>query len=452
MPRARSCAASAVAGLRNRAVRRPGLTVVLLAAVPRLLVALAGIANRPAIVSVDSLEYLALADQPDSYFGSGEELWRLALRRPPGYPLLLAGPRALDGGVILSGLLQALLSVAVVWLTWILGRELLGRRVGFVAAVWVAVDPATIVHMGRLLTEAPYTVLLLSASIFALRALRSGSVGAAGLAGLCLAGATFVRPVLLYLPLLLLVVGLMATIAGRPVAKSVRPALAVLVAFVIPVGAWIGYVRSETGVALFSTIEGVNMLEYRAAGARASDEGSTPAIARDELLVELEAGLDSNANPAEVSRAARALGIRTILDHPVGFTEVAARGAGRMLLGPARQPSIEVTRDLPQASIASGVLTGAAIVSSVLMLLGAAWGIILLFRRRAGTVLVVTTLPIAYHLVVASGADSDSRFRTPLVPYLAILAACAAVHAAARWRRRHRDQGPAGVDVGSVRP
>ena len=352
--------------------------------------------------------------------------------------------------MILSALLQALLSVGVVWLTWVLGRQLLGQRVAFVAAVWVAVDPATIVQMGRLLTEAPYTVLLLSASIFALRALRSGSVGAGVLAGLCLAGATFVRPVLLYFPLLLIVVGLLAAIAGRPGAPQVRPGLALLVAFAIPVGAWIGYVRSETGVALFSTIEGVNMLEYRAAGARASDEGSTREIERDELLVELEAELDPTANPAEVSRAARALGVRTILDHPIGFTQAAARGAGRMLLGPARQPSIEVTRDAPQSSIASGVLMGAGIVSSVLMLLGAAWGTVHLVRRRAGTVLVVTTVPIAYHLLVASGADSDSRFRTPLVPFLAILAGalqCIGLPAATTPR-----SSPAGVEVGSVRP
>ena len=116
--------------------------------------------------------------------------------RTPGYPLLLAAfdgvPESFRTPVIL--LVQALLATATVYLTYRLGRELAGRRVGLLAGWFQAVTPAAIAACCRVLTETPYT-LLFAASLWAIvRHLRGGSWRSLILSAVLLAAACYIRP------------------------------------------------------------------------------------------------------------------------------------------------------------------------------------------------------------------------------------------------------------------
>ncbi len=415
--------------LRAGVSAHPGIAVVIVAALPRLLVVLAGVHNRAVLVSTDSNEYLALADHPSSYWVSTAPDWPLGLLRPPGYPFMLAVPRALSDGLVAVSCVQAAVSVAAAWLTWKVGCELVGRRVGIIAGLWVALDPTMVVQSGRLLPEAPFAVCLLLTVLLAHRALCRSSARLGALAGLALATATFVRPVSLYLPLVACFVALLgaavAHLRGVPPARTLPAVLALVLAFAVPVGAWIAHIQVMTDVPTFSTIEGINLLEFRAAGAVAAEDGTSFSSERRRLQAEVETRLEPGMNPAEIARERRALGLEVLSEHPVGAVRMAARGLVRMLVGPGGDSMSSVTQDLPAGALVEGGLTGLGFFSAASMVVAAAVGGLVLARRGDTLALVVIFVPIAYLLVVSAGPDAYSRFRVPLIPLLAILAASA---------------------------
>jgi hypothetical protein len=86
---------------------------------------------------------------------------------PPGYPLFLTPllwvARQLPGDVSIFGTAVAanvVLSVALVWLVFHLGRRLAGVAVGLVAAAATAIWPNLVFHSGVVLTETLFLVLL----------------------------------------------------------------------------------------------------------------------------------------------------------------------------------------------------------------------------------------------------------------------------------------------------
>ena len=73
--------------------------------------------------------------------------------RPPLYPLLLAGVLALGGGTMAVGVLQIVLGVLTVWLTYETGRRLDLHRGALAAAAIVAVDPLLVQYTVFTMTE-----------------------------------------------------------------------------------------------------------------------------------------------------------------------------------------------------------------------------------------------------------------------------------------------------------
>lgn len=110
-------------------------------------------------------------------------------RRPPLYPLLLAGLLAIFGRSDLPPLaLQSVLGAATAFVAFRLGMGLFGRSQGLLAALLVAVHPYYVAH-DTILQETSLLTLLVAASVCALlRALRTERVwtlvGAGVLAGL----------------------------------------------------------------------------------------------------------------------------------------------------------------------------------------------------------------------------------------------------------------------------
>jgi 4-amino-4-deoxy-L-arabinose transferase-like glycosyltransferase len=130
------------------------------------------------------------------------------LFRTPGYPLLLspiflvAGQRA---PVLAGRMLSALLGTLTVLLIAVLARQLFDERVALLAALAVAIYPEAIAQSVFVLSEAPFTplmVLQLIAWIAAMRASsRSDIAGWALAAGMAAGLATLMRPSwLLFVP------------------------------------------------------------------------------------------------------------------------------------------------------------------------------------------------------------------------------------------------------------
>lgn len=415
-----------VGAIRRSVAAHPGFSVVLAATSVRLLVLVAAVANQDAFVAYDTRAYLALADHPSGYWDSSAPSWSVGLLRPPGYPLMLALPRSLSQGLVLSGCLQVAVSIAVAWLTFTAGQALFGKKVGLIAGMWAALDPTSVAHSARLLTEAPFAALLALALALTAWAVRSRSAGQAVLAGLALAAATFVRPIGLYLPLLLVPSLLLAErLTSRP--KALRIGAVILLAYLIPVGGWITRNQAVTGVATFSTIDGYNMLEYRAAGAVTAETGVPIADVRLQLRRRLATRTHPEMNPAERSREKGRLGVEVVREHPVGYLRQARDGAVRTLFLARDSNVSDLTEGRAGAWLVRPLLGALSVASAIAMSCGAVLGGLRLARRRDLTAIALLVIPPAYLLVIGSGPEAASRFRVPMVPFLAILSAVAIV-------------------------
>jgi hypothetical protein len=115
----------------------------------------------------------------------------------PGYVLLLAGLRALGGGVLAAKLVGAVLGGLGAWPVHVIGARLHGPRAGAVAAALYAIWPGGIVSASLLGTDGPAVVLLLAAVAALYHDARLRPLRGAALFGLFLGLAALVRAVAL---------------------------------------------------------------------------------------------------------------------------------------------------------------------------------------------------------------------------------------------------------------
>ena len=159
--------------------------------------------------------------------------------RAPGYPVLLLAlgtPEPSEDWALRFGLMQALLAVGSVLLTWLLGRQLLGPRLAAAPALLVAINPFIANAAVYLLTETTFTFLLLASVCLSLRALREGAhAGWALAAGLCWGACSLVRPTTQFLPPLLLAAAFVLP-AWR---RWRRPALLGFLGFALAMAPWL---------------------------------------------------------------------------------------------------------------------------------------------------------------------------------------------------------------------
>lgn len=127
--------------------------------------------------------------------------------RGPGYPYLLGGVYAASGESRTAGRLAgAALGVLAVFLVYLIGRRIWGRRVGLIAAGLAAVFPPLVLLSRELWSEALFLPLALGAVLCALEFRRRGgelrwAAGAGALCGLALLTRNTAAPLLVAIPL-----------------------------------------------------------------------------------------------------------------------------------------------------------------------------------------------------------------------------------------------------------
>lgn len=417
----------------------------------RLALFLAAVSQPEAFSQPDSKEYVALGrnfaeayalgagsarrDPPPAEGDSigsfsylvGGELSDLALLRTPGYPLLIHFVYATVGekpwAVIL---VQVVLGVFTVWLTYVVGLEFFGPRAARLASLALAIDPISIIMTNYLMAEALFTCVLVAGFLCWSRALRQRSHGWSAEAGILLGASVLIRPVAMYLAVVLVPVGLV--LCRDRWATRLALIGVFLLTFALPVGGWIIRNHRVTGVPIVSTVEGINLLYYRAAGAVAEDEGLSWSEARRRLRVTFEERIQAGMNRAELSRHARLLAFETLINHPVGAGVAAVKGAARLLTGPGKESLFRLLGAAEPYEIESGLhafLVGLEILVLVIIMLGAALGCYRLLRSRRYFEVIAVVSVIFYFVAASAGLEAFSRFRAPIMPYFALLAACA---------------------------
>lgn len=403
-----------------------------IAAVLRLIVLLAAAGSPQRYWSLDDRDYLGVAHHLHaSYVASSGKWFDVGLSRPPAYPLFLRGIFDVFGTHYVAVVAaQLVLSVATVAATYWLAAMLLPHRPALVAAAAVAVDPASIVFSNLMLTETPFALLLTVGLALIVLARRRGMIWLGAVAGLILGVATLTRPVSEYLPLFLVPAIALAPTVMRRSAGLV--ALAVLVGFVIPTGAWIARNDVKTGVPVLSTIEGYNMLHYRAVGALIED-GLYSSDARGSTEARLRERIHPGDNAAEVNQQRLWLGLTILKEHPWGAVKSWARGEAKLLVGPAKSETAILLTGKTSLSSGLKVLVRLNQLVTIAILLGAAAGTIGLLvgwiRIPSLWILVATAF---YLIVVSGGPEAYSRFRVPVTPIFAVLGAAAL----AEWQTR----------------
>jgi 4-amino-4-deoxy-L-arabinose transferase-like glycosyltransferase len=152
--------------------RRGTLIALLGVGLLALVVRLAFTFRAPPFVTNDSLSYLLPGF--DLVHGGG---FAPILKRPPLYPLFVGGVLgALGDDLRALTLVQHLLGVGTVLLTYAIGRSVFGPGTGLLAALLVAVSGPVVVTEHYLMSEGLFTALLLAGLLAYLSGIRAGTI------------------------------------------------------------------------------------------------------------------------------------------------------------------------------------------------------------------------------------------------------------------------------------
>ncbi len=268
--------------------------VYLAAFLPRLLVLAAFGGNSPYCVTSDSVGYLKLAAALSStgFFGlpgPGGQLVPETFRTPV-YPVFLAVLGRLPGGAVLNAeIAQTLIGGLTVLFAWKWFCRLAGKRGAAWGTFFFSLDYVYVMHTPLLLAETLLMLLLLPAAALTWDALRDGSAAKASLAGGLWALAAFLKPVSMYLPILL------APLFWK---RKKQALLFLLFSFSLQL-AWSFRNYERTGYFTYSSIGGVTLLKYSAGSVEALLTGKSFAETSTALL----AAADGNY-PSDAARAA----------------------------------------------------------------------------------------------------------------------------------------------------
>ncbi|OGS00340.1 MAG: hypothetical protein A2V88_06390 [Elusimicrobia bacterium RBG_16_66_12] len=357
--------------------------------------------------------------------------------RTPGYPALLALHRAFTASPRAPGLTQCLLDAGTAALTADAAMLLVPHPLAWTAGLLYALDPMAAAHAPLLASE-PLFVFLLVACAWML--LRAAGWRSAALAGALLGASALTRPVAVYLwvPWSL---GLLAFWGPRRWAW----ALAFALSAALPVGLWCARNAAVFGSFEISSMSGMNLYYWEGGAVLAAVEGKPFSETRRRLEGEDAAAAPPGEGPFDSSRRLRALARPIFVAHPGTLLRLHAMAALKMMLAPGTdqiasvwwpgesKPDAPVTdahrlagagtfahlRRHPSLWLALA-LTAALLAATYA---GAAIGAFRLWSAQKSSGAVFFLLPAAYLFALSSWSFAYYRFRIPMIPLLATLAA-----------------------------
>lgn len=384
----------------------------------------------------DSRDYLLLAHHLGQLLTPPRGLLSLTVFHPPGYPAVVRLGEVFGGTVGVLAMQVVLAGITLV-ATFAVGRRLGGQAAGVVALVIVALEPLSVLYTGLLMSETVFTALLMCSVWALLCAWRSASWRWILLAGFLLGLSVLIRPVALYLPVVLVPVTVAVVSQSR--GRKALMAAALLIGFCVPVGAWVVRNAEIAGGPMVSSVDSYNLLAYRAAGAVAAETGVTMDEASRALTDQLRSRVRPGDSEYAIAAVERDQALRIIRQHPRGLVISSARGFAHVVLAPGLGVVDATSPDLPRPVRTLLALYAGGI--AVAVILGALAGALLLLRRGRWRVALGVIAVAFYLIVVSSGPEGESRFRVPILPLLAVLAGPALVALGGDLSRRRRHSG-----------
>lgn len=394
---------------------------------------------------------------------SAEQLDVPQIERTPGYPLFLAAIFGICGErYVFVILIQILLHLGIILITYRLAHALWDAPTAWLAALLLACDLASLISAQQILTDTLFTFVLLLAIAAGVRAWRSPRHSGCWLAthSALLALATLIRPIAYYLIAPELVVVLFLWNKGRR--WRWQPLLVAGLLLTLPwlalIGVWHARNYTAAGMMQFSCSQAVNLLFYRGAFVVAQRDGISFAAAQQRLGYGDYAAV--HPETADWSQAQRCRhwqreGARLIRQHPRLFLRSQLWGLTKLLGDPGDHllwqqisrhqeptgPGGDLLRLSPREYVSKWVfekpgrllLFGLTEAYLLLVYVGVAialWQIVTARNQPSARLHVWLWTLLLYFLLVSAGPEAYARFRAPIMPLLGVYAA------SGLWRSR----------------
>ena len=428
------------------------LRLILLAAMVARLAVLAFAWKAPhRLETPDSAGYINLSASliEDGRFESDGQA---EINRTPGYPFFLAFSSALGNHAHhAAALVQVLLDVTLVYLTFLLGWMLGGdQRTGWIAAAFQAVSPLAVTGSVRILSDSLFAFLLILSLLLIVFHIRLGRRWALVAAAVTMGAACYVRPAGMAFG----VICVLVLLSRRWFARAGLFAV-ILAACLSP---WVVRNAIVAEYAGFSSFAGDSLYFFAVADLIAADEGIDPDDARSQLKrIDLRENIDRAPGPAANFRLKLAL--QAIGQRPWLYAKTHLKGCLGFFL-PGSTAVLEVCgvttgnrgtldvlhKDGPLAAwrhyFGDNIPAMVFVAATGVLLLGQYLGVVLCAVRRFGRSMPAEAWLLAVVVIVAAilpGPYGLPRYRIPVEPVLAVSAALGFT----RSRRGHSPAKPA---------
>lgn len=361
--------------------------------------------------------------------------------RTPGYPAFLAALKTVSSSNFLPTLAQFLIDIASAVVVLLACLELAGPSSwAWTAALLYALDPVASAHAGLILSEGLFGFLMILCVCALIKARHSAGTLLFAFAGACLGAAIMVRPIALYL-----ILPWTAALAAVSYNSYKRKAVAFLIAASLLPLAWCARNAALFGHFEYTSISGASMLLWDAPAVAAAVDGKPAAQATKELQRDfLREYPNAFANPFEESSARRAFARKILLPHPFVVLRMHGVTMVKMLLGPGTDLIADVLfpgRRPEDAAVAADRIAGTGtlailraipllwillVLGEAALILAYALGAVGLWRTAAERdwyFAAAVVLPACYLIALSSGGWAYYRFRVPISPLIALLAA-----------------------------
>jgi 4-amino-4-deoxy-L-arabinose transferase-like glycosyltransferase len=372
----------------------------------------------PPLIWVDGSQYDELGwslAQNGTYSMGGEPF----AGREPGYPLFFLAPLYLLFGhnIFAIQVFQLILSLIIGYLVYWMGKHYFSETVGLLAAGFFALYPPFIAYSSEILTEVPFTFLIILAMFFILRGWEKKKTALFLVAGFLIGMATLTRFIAAFLPLFLLPVFYWFSKDWK---KSLRYSFLMIAIVLAMISPWLWRNYSMYHTFIFGRLGGG---EIYWSGSYIPWQGEWKGMVPP--MDELERGL----TPLEVEQKMKKLAWQNITENPLGVLAMWLKKPGRMFLKSEFNTVLErdngFTRLLKNmGGWAPSLLKGLLLAVNALILALGATGVWFAYKiNKFFTGLALTV--VLYFLLFYLPLNPDSRYKLPLLPYIFVFASVA---------------------------
>ena len=428
------------------------------------------------LTHADSVRYHALACTLLDYHRFASSATAPPEPLTPMYPLFVAGVYAVCGktpwAVYAAQILLDCVSCLLVFLAL---RRVLNITIAHVAAAVYAIDPLAIRYASAFLSETLF-LFVLALVLYLFGTLRVSERGKRdgvryGLLGILCGLGALVRPIALYIPIVLVVLVLVTW--RHRLSLGLRNAVLLLAGAAVILSPWLIRSQRDFGHAALTYVDAWNLLKLNVGSVEAAKRHQDPHLTGEELFAEADAMMVADGlhpdrlNLLEKAGYWRRLAFRYIQRDPAAFVMAQVRGAIFVLVRPGTgefagafgsevhyigdaQGFLPALREFVARKSRVEMLIGGTICL-MLLLTYAAFGVGLLVGwRRYDRPWLAFCVFMALYLVGVGGVVGEARFRVPAMPFAVGLVGIGIVDVVERWRAAGDRRGGARNEPGSL--